>query len=94
MLTMMADDAHQHQHIADQGDHALREQFVDHRHVVDHARNGDADDMRIVIAQRELLQVRINRSPRRLVSTRCPTHESRYCCAAVEAYRPLKASAV
>ena len=51
------DDADQHQHVADQGDQALREQVVDHRHVVDDARDGHADDVGVVVAQRQRLQV-------------------------------------
>ena len=51
------DDAAQHQGIADQGDDALREQLVDRRDIVHHPRDGHADDVGVVVAQREPLQV-------------------------------------
>ncbi len=51
------DDAHQHHAAADQVDQPLRQQIVDHRDVVDHPRDRDADDVCVVVAQRQRLEV-------------------------------------
>ena len=59
------DDAEQNQQIADQADQPLRQQFVDDRNITDHARNRYADDMPVVVPQRERLQVAHQLHPQR-----------------------------
>ena len=51
------DDADQDEDVADEGDDALGEELVDLGHVVDDARDGDAGDVVIVIAEVEALEM-------------------------------------
>ncbi len=43
--------------VAHEGDETLREELVDDRHVVDDARHGYADDLVVVVAQVQPLQM-------------------------------------
>ena len=52
------DDADQHEHISNQRDDAFREQIVNRGDIVHHARDRHADDVRVVIAERQLLKMK------------------------------------
>ena len=56
-------DADQREHVAEDRDHAGREEVVQHVHVGRDARHQPADRVAVVVAQVEALQVAVDRHP-------------------------------